>query len=149
MRDRYRALELSSLIWPSDLVIPSRRFRLFVAADVSALRVEKISDFADRALENGMVYFSAWGPGCGKFHDIVDEITVDDELGDRKFVGPNDRDTIMTTWHERDMLDEALDFFVKFACPTDGFAPDSEYWLMVSVSNEKWARTIRQRLQSP
>ena len=128
-------------------MIPSKRFRLFVAADVSTVSVETISDFADQALENGMVYFSAWGPGCGRFHDIVDDVTVADELGDRRYVGPTDDDTIVTTWHEKETLEETLDFFVIFAYPTDGFAPDSEYWLVVSVNNEKWARTIAQRLE--
>lgn len=149
MEDQFRTVECDSLIWPSDMVIPSKRFRLFVAADVSASAVETISDFALQALNHGMVCFSVWGPDCRRFHDIMDEVTVDDELGDRKYVGPNDYDTIMTDWHEKVTLEEAIDFFVNLAYPTGGFEAGSNYWLAISVGNEEWARTIRQKLNTP
>jgi hypothetical protein len=53
----------------------------------------------------------------------------------------------MTTSHLNDTLDEALDFFVSWAIPTEGFAPDSDYWIAVTVDNAGWAKLIRERLQ--
>ena len=62
------------------------------------------------ALRSGMVYFCAWGPGCERFHDIVDEVVVEDQMGERIFVGNNESDTIMTTWHDDEPLHEVSIF---------------------------------------
>jgi|GEM_PF-2606922 len=35
-------------------------------------------------------YFCAWGPDCRRFYDIVDLVIVEDELGDRLFVGASE-----------------------------------------------------------
>jgi hypothetical protein len=141
-------VELPSLTCPAALNVPTGRFRLFVAADTTGSTTEALSEFALAALKQGMVYFCAWGPGCGRFHDIVDEVILEDDLGERLFVGPNESDTIMTTWHEKDTLDEAFDFFLsKWACPTEGFIPDSDYRVAMAVNNPAWAATMRQRLE--
>jgi len=89
---RFVVVECNSLIWPSELQIPSKRFRLFVAADASRASVEVVSEFAQAALKQGMVYFCAWGPDCQRFEDIVDENVVGDELDEKLYVGPNQDD---------------------------------------------------------
>ena len=144
----FSVIELDSLHWPSSLRIPSRRFRLFIAADVTGISTEMIADFAHNALKSGMVYFCSWGPDCERFHDIVDELVVADELGEGMFVALDPDDVIMTTWHDDESLEEALDFFVNYSCPTDGFAPDSDYWLAFCVNNSAWTEKIRKRLDS-
>jgi hypothetical protein len=141
-------VELARLTWPVALQIPMGRFRLFVAADTTATTTEALADFAYTSLKRGMVYFCAWGPSCKRFHDIVDEVIVEDALGERQFAGPKvGNDTVMTTWHERDTLDEALDYFLISACPTDGFIADSNYWVAMCVNNPIRAAIIRQRLE--
>jgi len=140
-------VELASLNWPTNLQIPSKRFRLFVAADTNSSTTEVIERFVEAVLKAGMVYFSAWGPDCERFHDIVDEVVVSDQIGDRLFTGPNEGDTIMTTWHEDETLDEACDFFTNLAIPTAGFEADSDYWVAVCVDNPEWAATIRRQLE--
>lgn len=146
IENRFCTIELSTLSWPSPFHIPSRRFLLFVAADVTDTPTEVISAFAVAALRAGMAYFCAWGLDCSRFHDIVDRAIVEDELGDRLFVGANEEDTVMTTWHDRENLSEALDFFVNCAYPTDGFETDSNYWVAVCLNNSEWAATIRHQL---
>lgn len=143
----FQVAEFTSLRWPSALVIPSRRFRLFVAADVMGVAVDVIGEFAHSALAKGMVHFCAWGPDCERFHDIVDEIVTLDEIGERRFAAPNGHDTIMTTGHDRQPLDEALDFFVNWSLPNGGFQAGSAYWLAISVGNPKWTATIKQYLE--
>jgi hypothetical protein len=120
---------------------------LFVAADVSKTSVGALSDFADAALTRGMVYFCAWGPGSERFEDVVDQTVVGDGSDEGPYEGPGRYDVIMTTSHLNDTLDEALDFFVSWAIPTEGFAPDSDYWIAVTVDNAGWAKLIRERLQ--
>ena len=89
-----------------------------VAADTSGLSVNAMSEFASAALGRGMVYFSAWGRGCERFQHIVDEVVAEDELGERRFVGPTPNDVVMTTWHEGEDLEGALSFFAVSAIPT-------------------------------
>ena len=140
--NRFKVVDLPSLIWPSNLSIPSKRFRLFVAADTKNSTVDALSAFAYSALEKGMVYFCSWGPDCERFHDIVDEVILGDNLGERRFVGPDESAFVQTTWHANHELDEALDFFARFAHPPGSFEPDSDYWLAVSVGNAEWAASI-------
>jgi hypothetical protein len=134
--------ECDSLAWPSDFQIQSKRFRLFVAADVVGTKTETIFEFAQNALKAGMVYFCAWGPGCEKLHDIVDEQIVANELAESGSVGPSEADTVMTTWHQDESLEEALNFFVTCAHPTSGFVQDSETWVAICVNGPEWTQTV-------
>jgi len=140
-------VESSSLSWPTNLTLPSRRFRLFVAADTTENSVDALSSFASSALKNGMVYFASWGPGCERFHDVVDEVIVEDDLGEQLFVGPRADDCILTTLHAKDTLDDAVNFFLTLAVPNEGFVADSESWVMLCVNNSAWAAIVRGRLQ--
>jgi hypothetical protein len=137
---QFAVVYLPELKWPSNLEFPSARFRLLVAADTENLPVEVVSEFACAALSRGMVYFCAWGPGCSRFHDIVDEEIVADEIGERRFIPASKDDFVVTAWHENDTLEEALDFLATCAYPTDGFAPGSAFRLVMCVGNTDWAR---------
>jgi len=95
-----------------------------------------------------MVYFCVWGRGCERFHDIVDEIVVADELGNRKFAGPLGNDVVMTTWHDDESLEEALSFFTTCAVPTEGLADDSDFRLVICVGNSHWTDVAERLLQS-
>lgn len=143
----FRVVQLDSLRWPADVQVPGGRFRLFVAADLTHVSTGLMSEFAHSALKCGMVYFSSWGPDCERFHDIVDEVVVEDDIGERLFVGKNRSDTIMTTWHDDEPLDEALDFFVNLTCPTAGFERNSNFWFAVCLNNAEWAVEINRRLE--
>ena len=62
----FSVVHLDSLTWPADIQIPNGRFRLFVAADVTGLSTETVSEFAHAALKSGMVYFCAWRNHCNQ-----------------------------------------------------------------------------------
>lgn len=145
---RFAVIQLPELKWSAPLQLPSSRFRLFVAADSSATSTDAISEFTSAALSRGMVYFCAWGPGCERFHDIVDEVIVMDDIDERRFVGPTGSDHVMTTWHNDQSLEVALDFFATWAIPTDGFKVDSGFRLVICVGNQVWAETATRFLQS-
>ena len=146
--NRFAVIQLAELKWPTALRWSGDRFRLFVAADISNVGIDVVSQFAAAALNKGMVYFCAWGRDCEKFHDIVDEVVVNDELGERRFVGPTANDTVMTTWHDDETLEEALDFFVTLAVPTQGFEVDSGFRVVMCLGNSGWAETATRVLQS-
>jgi len=144
---RFLVFQVPSLNWPILLSIPSRRFRLFVAADITDVTTQEVADFALAALNRGMVYLCSWGPDCERFHDIVDEVLIADDLSDQNFCGPNSSDVVMTTWHSDETLEEALDFLAVSAVPTDGFAPDSDFRLVICVGNSDWAATANKFLK--
>ena len=95
-----------------------------------------------------MVYFCSWGPECERFHDIVDEVIIGDDLSEQEFSGPNTSDVVMTTWHDDETLEEALDFFATCAVPTDGFGPDSDFRFVICVANQQWAAQAEESLKS-
>lgn len=144
---QFAVIQSSDLKWPSPLEIPSR-FRLFVAANISEISTQTVSDFALAALSCGAIYFCTWGRDCEWFHDIVDEVIVADGLSECTFSGPTAGDVIMTTWHENESLEEALDFFATCAVPTDGFASRSDFRLVICVGNSDWATTAKHFLES-
>lgn len=145
---RFAVVQVAELNWPPALKIPTKKFRLFVAANTTDVSTKTLSDFALAALNQGMVYFCSWGPDCERFHDIVDEVVVEDDIGEQKFAGPNDSDTIMTTWHAKDSLEDAIDFFATCAVPSDGFALDSDFRLVICVANQQWAAQANTSLES-
>jgi hypothetical protein len=120
---------------------------LLVAADTEGSTVDVISNFAEAALIRGMTYFCAWGAGCSRFHDIVDEVIVGDELGAQRFAPPGSEDVVMTTWHNDQSLEEALDFFTTCAFPTDGYAENSGYRVVICLANSEWASIARNFLR--
>jgi hypothetical protein len=145
---KFAVIELPHLEWPATLEVSSKRFRLLVAADVNGASTQAISDFALSALKRGMIYFCSWGPGCERFHDVVDELIIGDDLSDQEFAGPSRSDVVMTTWHDDKTLEEALDFLATCAVPTDAFAPDSDFRLVISVANQQWAAQAQKFLES-
>ncbi len=145
---QFAVIQLPELSWPISTALPSSRFRLFVAADTSAVTTDAISRFASAALSEGMVYFCAWGRGCERFHDIVDQVRAEDELTEGRFIGPTEHDVVMTTWHDNETLEQALDFFITCAVPTDGFAIDSSFRLVVCIGNPDWSEIAIRVLQT-
>ena len=139
----FAVLDLPQLVWPANISIPSRRFRMLVAANVDSLTSETMAEFARCALKRGMVYFCAWGKGCERFHDIVDEVMVVAESS-----GPEEtsEDVVMTTWHKDQSLEEALDFLATCACPTDGLMREANTgWccVWVQTGSESLATFLR------
>jgi hypothetical protein len=52
---RFAVIQVPDLNWPPALKIPSKRFRLFVAANIMDVSTQMVSDFALAALNQGMV----------------------------------------------------------------------------------------------
>jgi hypothetical protein len=96
-RNRFTVVELPNLKWPTSLQLPGSRFRLFVAADRRDGNDNAVSEFVSAALQQDMVYCCVWGPGCERFHDIIDDVVVEEGLSERRFVGATPNDVIMTT----------------------------------------------------
>lgn len=85
--------------------LEARPFRAILIADMEASRDWR-NRVADWLVDRGCLYFIAWGVDCEVWHDTVDEANLEAfDYGDI----PDDR-FVMTTWHAKDPLSEALWF---------------------------------------
>lgn len=133
-------LTLDSLTAPYESIAGSR-FTCFCAIDANGLHVNEIGSFCASLLQSGCAYLSVWGPDCQRVHDIMDEEVVGDnppltEWGD-----------VMTTWHENESLEEALEFFVFDTYPDDTYAPNGcDRAFLFSIGSDDWSRAIERRV---
>lgn len=123
--------------WPASLELPSRHFVLFLAIDARKISDEAVKAVAARALGQGLVSLCAWGPDCERIHDLFDSVRSDDET---------DETVIMTTWHSKETLREALWFFAWCAFPAQAYEPSCSTWLAVTVGEPEWDKTAEQYL---
>jgi hypothetical protein len=129
----------------AELSIPTRCFTVLIACDSEDLPLGEIRDCAKALIEKGAVYVCCWGNGCGRFHDIVDEVWVGCEK-DGKYSAVAKDSTLMTTWHDRESLDDALWYLLFTAWPP--VEDESEFYPItaVTVGDENWAGQIARRL---
>jgi hypothetical protein len=118
---------------PDSIPMPSR-FVAFLAANTNGIDAAVLGDFSRKLRRAGCVYFCAWGADCERVHDAFDFECLDAEP------------VIMTTWHSKDSLDEALWFFVFNAYPDDGYSDSTRSALTISIGSPAWDEQIRKRL---
>ena len=97
--------------WPQVLPFEGTPFSVLLITDgrdVADDGFRAWNAFARRAADQGMAYFSTWGPDCERLHDVMDESVVQWEVIEKRPA----RYFIMTTWHEDEDLAEAL-WFVR------------------------------------
>jgi hypothetical protein len=138
-------LELDSLEdWPENLRLPkSRHFVLFLALDAKDLADDDVSAFAAKALDQGMVYLSAWGRDAERVHDVCEEAAAD-------WDPDSDSDSaVLSEWHEGEPLSRALWFSVGSAAPAMDYENSCRVTLAVTVGNPDWADQVREWLKDP
>jgi len=131
--------------WPARLDVQPPHFVLFLACDAAQLDVETISDFAETTMDQGLAYICAWGRDCERLHDIFDECHVMRTLDLPK---DQDKGVLMTTWHETDTLEDALEFFFRCAVPNEDFAPVCKAWLAASIGSSERVGKMRSLLHT-
>lgn len=144
-----RELFYLSLSEPDDLPktinLASKHFACFIAWDSELASVEEISCLVEPLLDYGAAYFCTWGPGCERVHDIIDEI--DAFPSDRN--SPTEDAVIMTTWHAKESLEEALCFFLTTAWPDEYFEATLKSSLAICIGSHEWSSVIRDALAKP
>ena len=121
---------------PKCLPFPSRRFVLFVAADTVDDSYESLYNFGAAMVTGGLSHFCAWGPGCERLHDVVDDAFL--EVG----TDPDQEYTLMTTWHHDEPLTDAACFCLEHAVPDGTFADQCECTVFAVIGNEAWADQV-------
>jgi hypothetical protein len=111
----------------SQIILPSRCFVCFLGWDSALESADSISQVSEILLRSGCVYLCSWGRGCGRVHDIAEELSVGPNPHPETYPG------IMTTWHENDPLDDALWFFLGSTWPDDGYADDCKAAIAITI----------------
>ena len=111
-------------------------FALMTAFDLTLSDLESASGVADSLMTGGLAYLCAWGERCQPWHDLVDR---SDYRFWQKQMGPED--VVMTTWHSKDSLEEALEYFAECASPTDGYSKGCQDYIV--ACEPQYAQRIR------
>lgn len=108
--------------------IEDRPYRAVLIADEAASQ-DWQNEVCSRLVESGCLYFIAWGVACEAWHDTMDWTVLEafdfGEIPDDRFV--------MTTWHDKEPLSEALWFAGNSAHHPDIDLTDT---LIVHVAQE-------------
>ena len=99
-----------------------------VVADGTTETTQDVSEWAIRALEQGLVYVCAWGEGCDVVEDAVDWAFI---------VKPDsaERPIVLTTSHADETVADAVDFFAHDAKPVGAYRAKCPKWLLVEVGD--------------
>jgi len=111
--------------------------------DARAVAHEELEAFASILLELGCAYLCAWGPDCERVHDAMDNCVVGDSPP-KSYKG-----CVMTTCHQEETLEEALEFFLCCTEPDLTFAPDGcKSAIAIAIGSTDWEKAIQQYLES-
>jgi len=118
-----------------------QKFACICAMDTSSIPNAKLSAFCSHLIKLGCAYFCAWGPGCKRMHDLMDE----------QIIGSNPPVTgigcLMTTWHAKESLVKAVDYFLYCTISDDDYAPAGcPHGLAMSFGRAEWEAEIERRL---
>jgi hypothetical protein len=125
------------------LDLPSQHFIALVACDAALASVDEMSEASAWLLTQGAVVIATWGPGCERFHDIIDETGLD--------INPAETDetVVLTTWHDADSLAEAVWFVVNTIAPAPAYQGTCNTVVGISVGNTAWQTEIEDWLAKP
>ncbi len=110
---------------PKSIDVAGDYFTALIVWDAKGVSADVISQLARQLIDAGCDYFCTWGGDCERVHDIIDAEWVGDGTT------PLGKPGLMTTWHDKDTLDEAVDFAVHHALSMD--IPEEEHPSVVAI----------------
>jgi hypothetical protein len=117
--------------------IQGRHFTCFCALNAEGLPADQLGKFCSHLLQLGCAYLCAWGSDCERVHDMMDEEIVGDNPP-QSYIG-----CVMTTWHAKDSLTDALSFFLDNTEPDEAYAPNGcNAALIISRAGSEWNTAI-------
>jgi len=124
----------------------SQYFLLMLAWDALDKTPRQLMSFFRPLVDRGLVYFCAWGNNSEAVHDAVDQCDIQKHQEAGAAILSDS--IVMTTWHARDSLREALWFFKLCAIPNESIVPADCDRFAVAVGNSEWAAEMEKALQS-
>jgi len=117
------------------LSIPTQSFTILLCADFRDACTEDVLYIAETFLGKGIKYFCAWGPDCQRAHDVFDEVIYQNNIDE----------LIMTTWHDKESLEDTLWFALYLANVAKEYSDDC-CTIIVTVNNSLWKEKICKHL---
>jgi hypothetical protein len=121
------------------LNIDLSKMRYFIALlveNINNINLESVNTFITKLLDDGMVYLCTWGKNCELIHDITDEIMSIPGNSSKYLIDDSNDDTIMTTWHKNEKMEEALWYTLYNAYPTNGFFDSTENIIIMVIDDK-------------
>jgi hypothetical protein len=119
--------------WPDATPWSCEGFGLLVLTE----RVVDVTSVAKKAVAHGVAVVCSWGPGCSMIEDAFDDAIVD--------AHPNEteNDVVLTTSHEGESLEEAVEFFLDVILPAEDRAAGCKAWCVVAFGEDLHKRVTR------
>jgi hypothetical protein len=133
-------LELSDGAMLPMIHLSSPRF-VCLAWDAEKTSDKTLALVANWLLDAGAVYLCCWGRDCERVHDAIDDADINKN--------PSCEPVVMTTWHSKEPLDEAIYFALNIAWPDGEYAEGCGCVLAVCVANHEMAETVRAAFADP
>ena len=134
----------SSLNTVSDSLDPDcRHFVAMLVCDGRNLSADNIAKVARNLIDSGCAYFCCWGDDCERVHDIFDEEWVGDGFNSHS------DDTILTTWHADDTLEQFIEFSLLHTQPTPGYEDECNALIAIVIDDAEHASTIQAAFSHP
>ncbi len=128
---------------PPKLDLATRYFVCLIAADSEDTPREKLSALVQNLVASGCAYLAAWGAGCEALHDIADQKIAELSEDNRHLL------EVMTTWHDKEPLSEALWDLLNISWPANPFEEECNAALVICVGQTHWAEQCREALRDP
>ncbi len=119
--------------WPDATPWSCEGFGLLVLTE----RVVDVVLVAEKAVANGVAVVCAWGPGCSMIEDVFDDAIAS------AYPRETDSDVVLTTSHEGESLEEALEFFLDVILPADDRAAGCKAWCVAAFGEDLRKRATR------
>ena len=121
--------------------LSSPRFVCLLAWDADKASDKMLAQVANWLLNKGAVYVCCWGRDCERVHDAIDTADIDRN--------PSCDPVVMTTWHSKEPLADAVYFALNTAWPDEGYAVGCGCVLAVCVDNHEMAEAVRGAFADP
>lgn len=129
--------------FPSDFQASSDYFVAMLICDGSRISNKDVALLSRRLIDAGCAYLCCWGTECERIHDLFDTEWIDNGFD------PNSSDTIMTTWHTTDSLDDFIEYAICFANPTDKYQKQCNSVVAIVIDDAHASDRIEEVFSDP
>ncbi len=128
--------------------LPSGTFTCLLVWDSEDEPVQTVISLTKALLQAGCVYACTWGTGCERVHDVFDETLVEMEIDGE--MPADDGHLVMTTWHSKESLGDALFFLLVCATPCEAYEESCATTLVITIgTSQESNELIRRALRDP
>jgi len=119
--------------WPDATPWSCEGFGLLVLTE----HVIDVAPLATKAVAQSVAVVCAWGPGCSMIEDVFDDAIVD--------ANPTEtaNNVVLTTSHEGESLEEAIEFFLDVILPAKDRAAACHAWCVAAFGDDLHKRVTR------